>query len=179
LRNNYKDVAMCFLIDLQSGSIEEVRVESRGVVDVQRKIKPSHGRNMTGRFPMRYSDGGRTESIPCESRLEMRFLEWLQSTNSIRRVKAQPFLARGFIRGTWREYTPDFRIDFSDVPRALKSKGFGPTTIVEVKPKSKATDRDVLLKLCLLRIATRSPVVLVTEEMISTPLERQEVPIVH
>ena len=179
MRNTSRESAICFLIDKTSGVLEDVPVESHGVMEVQRKIKPSHGKNITGRFPMLYCDSGRTESIPCESRLERSFLEWVQLTNSVRRVTAQPFRVTGYIRKTWREYTPDFRIEFARVPRALRNKGFGPTTIVEVKPKAHTTDQDVLLKLCLLRLATGLPAVLVNEEMISTPIEQMGVRIVH
>ena len=177
--NNAMRKATCFLIDRPSGVIEEVSIISDQVLDITRKIKPSHGSNFTGRFPIRYEQEGRTESIPYESGLERKFLEWIQNTGAVKKVSAQPFKVTGYIRGIRREYTPDFRIDLFVVPHDLVGRGFGATTIVEVKPASQAFDRDVLLKLCLLRLATDLPVALITEQTMSMPLQRLEANHVH
>lgn len=138
------------------------------LIQVRRRIRPAHGKNMTGRVPLR-----RVGSVEYESALERNFLLWIRGCSHLVDVVEQPLLVAGWFGGSYRRYTPDFLVTLRQIPRDLKALGFGARTIVEVKPAVFAGDVEVRQKLCLARKVTGLPAVIVTELDVTLPLTEE------
>lgn len=139
--------------------IRSVPAEAFSVHWGARRIPPSRGRHMTGRYPLGAGRGG----VPFESRLECLTLSWLAGFPALQTIEAQPVTIRGPIAGRIRAYTPDFLVTFAEVSAPLAALGFGLRTIVEVKPSAYRWDPLVEAKLGATRTAIGLPVVLITE----------------
>lgn len=129
-----------------------------------RRIRPSHGLNMTGRYPLGRGRG----SIPFESFLECRIIAWLSVFDGLASIQAQPLTIRGRIAGRIRSYTPDFLVKFSSIPRGLAALGFSRQTFIEVKPEEYAENSLVIAKLEAVQSATGITTILITNEVIRT-----------
>lgn len=144
------------------------------LLPARRKVKPSHGRKLTGRVPLLYGRG----MVPFESNLEKETIHWIRDVPGLISIQAQPFTVSGSIRRIPRTYTPDYLVEFSRTPPALAALGFGRKTVLEVKPLKYTGDELTRLKLCLCRKVTKLPTIFITEHHVQIKLD-QGGPIVH
>jgi hypothetical protein len=117
-------------------------------------------------------------SVGYESGLERDVLLWIRPCAGLADVITQPFTVAGWICGSYRRYTPDYLVTHPEAHPHLRRLGFGPRTIIEVKPSAFAKDVEVLQKLCLARLVTGLPVVVITELDLKIPLG-EETALVH
>lgn len=123
-----------------------------------RKIKPSHGRHVTGRFPLGKGKG----SVPYESGLESEVIAMLLSYPGLVGLQAQPLTLEAWVGNTKVVYTTDFLVEYDPLPQSLADAGFGPRTFIEAKPLKYCNDEEVHLKLNVLKAATGLPALLIT-----------------
>ena len=95
-----------------------------------RRIPLSHGGHLTGWHPVRPGHG----SVPFESALERDAITWLSQWPGFCRLVAQPITVEYLhADGRLAHYTPDFFVVFDPLPGALRTRGFGAETTIEVK----------------------------------------------
>ena len=136
----------------------EEPIEIISVTWGERKIRPSHGRHVTGRFPL----GGGRGSVPYESGGERDTYQWATSFPWLQDVIAQPVTIRGYIGQRFSVYTPDAILQYRRVPPKLAAEGFGTRTIIEVKPLELCGDPEANGKLQMASIALQLPARFVT-----------------
>ena len=161
-----------------TGQMQEVIVVAECVLFEERKLKPFHGDNFTGRYPIHLNGKKKTsrrkKMVPYESSLECSFLEWVEECTALKDVVRPPLQVRGMFDAIPRRYAPNFLVEMDPVPWDLKRIGFGSVTFVEVKPSKFVDNWDVQLKLELLKLATGLPAVLITELTMSLSILNKE-----
>jgi hypothetical protein len=136
-----------------------LRIVIELVTWAKRRIRPSHGGHVTGRFPLGKGRG----SVPYESRLECSVMAWLASYEGLTDLKSQPVTVEGWFDDTRVVYTTDIYVAYDPLPKPLEALGFGPETLIEVKPLKHGSDLLVFQKLAVVSMATGMPALLVTE----------------
>ena len=135
-----------------------------------RRIRPTRGRHLTGRYPL----GDGKPAVPYESGLERDSIAWLLGFSGLNDIASQPVTVVARVNGKRLVYTPDLLVDYTVPPPLLAEHGFGERTFVEVKPLRYARNEEVLLKLAVLRIALQLPVALLTEQFHLIPMQQME-----
>lgn len=97
-----------------------------------RKIKASHKMSFRGKFPSRKNKS----SIHWESLLERDYIKVLEYDNQVEKYTSQPVEIEYKYKGKKRRYYPDFLVNLTT----------GEDFLVEVKPRSKLEDEEVILK---------------------------------
>jgi hypothetical protein len=127
-----------------------------------RRIPLSHGAHLTGWHPVRPGHG----AVPFESALERDTITWLSQWPGFCRLVAQPVTVEHLHPdGHLAHYTPDLFVVFDPLPGALRARGFGAETYIEVKCALEAerlAERWALLRAAVER-QTQRPWVLLTE----------------
>ena len=141
---------------------EPYRLEILSVEWGARTIPTSHGRHVTGRFPV----GLDHDSVPYESRLERDFVALAVSCHGFRTIVAQPVTVTARFGSSVVEYTPDFLLSLDHVPKRLRPLGFENRTFVEVKPEKFVDRQKLSKKFSVLRLALNLPCVLMRESEI-------------
>lgn len=123
----------------------------------ERRIPLSRGPHVTGRV----SPGTGCPSVAFESLNEKGAIEGLLAVPGVLLVLSQPFTVHYRWKGRRRRYTPDLLVVAQPVPASLRRRGFGPLTVVEVKPLADADDSDLVdLRLHVAQLATGMPALL-------------------
>jgi hypothetical protein len=136
----------------------EEPIEVLSITWGERKIRPSHGRHVTGRFPL----GGGLGSVPFESGIERDAYGWAASFPWLQAVSAQPVTIKGYIGQRFTVYTPDSIWQYRRPPPKLAAEGFGTRTIIEVKPPGLCRDPTANAKLCMASVALKLPARFIT-----------------
>lgn len=157
MQTRFNDLLIDDESDDQTDQIEIISVEWGA-----RKIPTSHGRHVTGRFPMGPGD----DSIPYESRLERDFIALGVSCPGFRAISAQPVTVTARVGTIIVEYTPDFLLSLARVPKCLQLLGFENRTFVEVKPAKFVNHQKLRMKFLVLRKALNLPCILMRESEI-------------
>lgn len=154
---------MCCISDLRG----RLAVPTDDVYDIQaispdyRSIPLSRSTHIRGWCPVREGH----PAIAFESRLECRVITVLARYPQLVSIKSQPVTI--FYRHDTRahRYTPDFLVQLSEVPIALKVLGFEALTFVEVKPQRRAIEAEGTLRrqFNVVRQATGHGVALITD----------------
>ncbi|TWI05725.1 hypothetical protein [Aerolutibacter ruishenii] len=127
----------------------------------RRVIPVSRGRHVRGWHPIRPDH----PTVAFESKLECRLLTALVRFAELRSVVSQPVTVSYTVDGTSHRYTPDFLVEFANVPDTLTWLGFTRRTYVEVKPLRRALNVEATLRrqFPVLRQAMQTAVTLITD----------------
>ena len=131
-----------------------------------RVIPLSRSRHVRGWHPVRPGH----PSIAFESKLEAILITRLACLPELVSIRSQPVTVNYRYAGTRGRYTPDFRVELSDVPRELDRFGFSRVTYVEVKQFKRAVraEDELSRKFAAIRSACGSPIILLTDLDLST-----------
>jgi hypothetical protein len=127
-----------------------------------RKIPTSHGRHVTGMYPI----GLNHDSVPFESKLERDFVALAASCRGFRSIVAQPVTVTARLYGALIEYTPDYLVTIDPLPPRLHRMGFELRTLVEVKPAKFVDQEKLATKFAMLLQAVNLPCALMRESEI-------------
>ena len=131
-------------------------------IEHDRRVIPiSRGRHVRGWHPIRPDH----PPVAFESKLECMLLTALARFGELRSVTSQPVTVSYTVQGASHRYTPDFLVDFADVPNPLARLGFDRRTYVEVKPLHRALHIEAALRrqFPVLRQAMQTAVTLITD----------------
>ena len=106
--------------------------EDAGIKWAHRTIPLSYAKHVCGRVAWTPEP----QSIAVESELESQVLAFLIQEGHLIAVHSQPFTLSFVDGGARRAYTPDFLVVYHRLSARLKRWGFGPWTVIEVKPAS-------------------------------------------
>ena len=138
------------------GRITIERVEHR-----KRVVPLSRGKHIRGYHPVNPTHG----PVAFESLLEKRVISAIVVFPEFVRIVPQPITVFFCVDGVKFHYTPDFLVEFSEVPFQLECSGFGRETLIEVKHSSQiGRQQDALARnFCALAFATSAKTKLITE----------------
>ena len=138
--------------------MDDLQVAVKSVEWGARRIRPSHSRHLTGRFPLGRGRG----SVPFESGMERDVMGWLTSYDGLVDLKSQPVTVEAWVVEEKIIYTTDIHVEYDPLPRSLADFGFGTRTLIEVKPLKFCDDEKLFTKLYVMHAATGLPVLLIT-----------------
>jgi hypothetical protein len=126
-----------------------------------RKIPVSKGGHIRGHHPVRPDH----DSVPFESLGECRAISLFAGIPEMERISAQPVTIQYRYGNRVYKYTPDFMLEWSEVPLEWRNRGFGKTSFVECKPLGKALSQVEKLSRNLAAIAAleKGPLIFLTE----------------
>lgn len=99
----------------------------------ERTVPVSRGCNIRGYHPVREGHG----AIAFESLIERDTITLLASVAEVKRIASQPVTISYLYQKRAYRYTPDFMVEWHDVPAIWAGRGFAKCSFIECKPHEK------------------------------------------
>lgn len=99
----------------------------------ERTIPVSKGCNIRGYHPVREGHG----AIAFESLIERDTITLLASVSQVKRIVSQPVTISYLYQKRAYRYTPDFMVEWHEVPAIWADRGFAKRCFIECKPHEK------------------------------------------
>ena len=160
------NMGYCRLRNYETGKVDKIKIMVR---EVDFKPDAKHNRRAAAHrrfYSFSFAGSGRSALVPYRNILEGAFLQWIEECKTLQNVVPWPLTVSGSFNGVKKRYTPTYLVEIDPVPLALTQIGFGLRTFVDCKPELYRNNWDVQLSLEMLRLATRFPSVLVTDETV-------------